>query len=246
MRIPAERQSNEIAKRVKDGAQYLGYGMNIETRQVDQATRTILFVASTSAVDRYGDTIHQDGWDMKAYLRNPVILFGHDSRSLPIGRAPKTFVKDGKLHSLVEFATKDQYPFADTVFQMAAGGFLNTMSVGFIPLEYEYIIAPTEEGEEPSPWPKIEGAELSKVRVTRSSVVPVPANPEALVVGRDFEGRVPSYQSVEREIVTADGLTTAIKMEHAYFALNGDTRSFVRQREPCGHQGSGRRSLRTR
>src|SRR6185312_16759538 len=78
-KISEERQGPMISERLKsagDGAEYLGYGLHIETRQVDDVKRTILFVASTAAKDRYGDTIEQNGWDMAAYLRNPVILFG--------------------------------------------------------------------------------------------------------------------------------------------------------------------------
>ena len=45
-----------------------------EIRGIDEANRTIEFVASTEAVDRYGDVIRVAGWKLDAYKKNPVFL----------------------------------------------------------------------------------------------------------------------------------------------------------------------------
>ena len=231
--IPAERRGKIVEDRLKsagkDGvsAEYLGLGLNIETREVDEARRTILFVCSTAAIDRYGDIIRQDGWQLDNYLRNPVVLWGHDSRSLPIGRALKTFVDKGKLQILAEFASADIYPFADTVFKMVAGGFVNTVSVGFMPTEWEWRFGETDEQTGYKP---ILGRIYSKQELLENSVVSVPANPEALVVGRNFEAAfraievdetAPDYSAVEQEIENRKigARIFAEPCERAYFTL---------------------------
>src|SRR5262245_60381691 len=47
----------------------------------------VKFTISTDARDRDADTIAVKGWSLENYLKNPVILFGHDSRGLPIGQS---------------------------------------------------------------------------------------------------------------------------------------------------------------
>jgi len=44
-------------------------------------------VISTDAVDRDGDIIEVDGWEIDNYLANPVVLWAHDYRGVPVGRA---------------------------------------------------------------------------------------------------------------------------------------------------------------
>src|SRR6185369_5417147 len=47
--------------------------------------QSFTFVASSNAVDRYGDVIEQD-WILDDYWKNPVLLFAHQTRALPVGR----------------------------------------------------------------------------------------------------------------------------------------------------------------
>ena len=47
--------------------------------------RVIERVTSTETPDRMGDIVRAAGIDNKAYRKNPVVLFAHDHRNLPIG-----------------------------------------------------------------------------------------------------------------------------------------------------------------
>ena len=149
----------------------------VPERKIDEATRQITFTISTAGRDRDGDIISQDGWDLKNYLENPVVLWAHDGSQPPIARALPESVKvmGGKLMATAKFATKDEYPFADTIFQLYKGGFLNATSVGFVPTEMELI-----EGENPGEL----GFKFLKQSLLEYSAVPIPSNPEALVVAR--------------------------------------------------------------
>jgi len=180
-KIPGESVCAAFAERVKDSphAEYRGLGLAVKSRQVNEKDRTVLFTASTEATDRVGDVIVQDGWQLDNYLKNPIGLFAHDSTSLPIAKGIRTEVVNGELVWLAQFATKDQYPFADTVFQLVAGGFLNAVSVGFMPLEFEFL-----EDDGASPFP---GIKFTKTELLEISIVPVPANPEALIFGKGLE-----------------------------------------------------------
>lgn len=147
-------------------------GFDVRTKAVDGEGRTVEFIASTEAVDRMGDSIKLDGWRLDKFRDNPVILFGHNSGTLPIGKAVDVRVEDGALVVKVQFATAEEYPFANTVFKLVSGGYLSAVSVGFVPLRWEWV-DDSDNGR--FGWDILE-AELLEV-----SVVPIPANPDALI-----------------------------------------------------------------
>jgi len=125
------------------------------------------FIASTAAEDREGDTIAASGWELDNFKNNPVILWAHDSISLPIGRATSIVVRGGALRVEIEFTPADVNPDGARVAQLVDAGFLKAVSVGFIPLEW----TPRPDG----------GFDFEKAELLEVSVVAVPANPEALL-----------------------------------------------------------------
>jgi len=136
--------------------------------------RTFEFIASTGGIDRDGEVILPTAWDLKNFKKNPVIMYGHDYRGLPIGKAPKVWVDDGGLKNTVEFPPEGTYEFADIVRRLVENGYLKAESVGFIPREWN-----DGDGEK-EPRRTYTKAELLEI-----SIVPVPANPDALVAARD-------------------------------------------------------------
>jgi phage head maturation protease len=94
-------------------------------------------IISTPAVDRQGDSVDQNLWDLNNYLNNPVVLWGHDYFSLPIGIATSiekqivenqvVLVAEGK------FAPAEANPFAQQVRALYEAGMVRATSVGFIP-----------------------------------------------------------------------------------------------------------------
>lgn len=89
-------------------------------------------VASSGKVDRLGDTIDPKGWYLTNYKKNPVILWAHLQFEPPVARALKTWVEQGKeLRQVGEFAPTS---FAQELRTLVEGGFLNAVSVGFMPL----------------------------------------------------------------------------------------------------------------
>lgn len=145
-----------------------------EIKVINEDNRTIDFIISTETVDRMGDTIAAKGWDLKAYKKNPVILFAHDSREPPIGRAIRIGTKGDKLIARAEFTPEDMNPFGYAIFQMYIGGFMKATSVGFRPIKFEQ----TEDEK------RVGGIDFLKQELLEFSAVPVPANPEALIEAR--------------------------------------------------------------
>ena len=141
---------------------------NCEVKKVGE--RQYEFIASTADQDRDGEVIDVAGWDLKNFKKNPVIMFAHDYRTLPIGRATKIGVRDGKLVNSVEFPPEGTYEFADIVERLVSTGFLKTESVGFMPKKWE-----DGDGE------KAPRRTYTKQELLEISIVPVPSNPNALM-----------------------------------------------------------------
>lgn len=147
----------------------------LDRKAINQETREIDFIASTAAYDRVGDSIDQNGWELGNYLKNPVVLYGHDYSGFPIGKASRIEVRSGQLVIRIQFATREQNPDAEVAYQLAMGGFLNAVSVGFIPKEWSYR---NETDGRPS------GMDITRAELLEVSVVPVPCHPDAIVQAR--------------------------------------------------------------
>jgi hypothetical protein len=101
----------------------------------------------------------------------------------------------------VQFATKEQYAFADTIFNLYRGKFLNAVSVGFIPLEQPEPILDAD-GRSTG------GYEFTSQELLELSAVPIPANPEA--VARALDERIVSYDDAAKVFTPQqDELATA-------------------------------------
>lgn len=126
------------------------------------------FTISTGAVDRDKDTVAVDGWSLDSYRRNPVVLWAHNYASPPVGLAEAVLAKGGQLKARVKFAPADTYAFAETVRRLVDGGYLRATSVGFRALKWSFN---EERG----------GVDFLEQELMEFSIVPVPANPEALL-----------------------------------------------------------------
>jgi HK97 family phage major capsid protein/HK97 family phage prohead protease len=129
------------------------------------------FVMSDASVDRMGDVIEQDGWQLANFRRNPIALFGHSS-GFPIGKWADVAVKDGRLTGRLELMP----PASERLREIHAAidaGVLRAVSVGFHPIDME----PLEDS-------KVGGLRFTKQELVECSLVSVPANPNALSVAR--------------------------------------------------------------
>jgi len=137
-----------------------------------KAKRQIRVIAASGRADRVGDIVKIDGIEYENYMKNPVILWAHDHYALPVGKAVGVENNKGKLVMTIQFATAEEYAFADTVYRMVLGGYLNGVSIGARVKEAEYI--KDEDGH-------IVGRKFTSLELLELSVVPIPADSKALV-----------------------------------------------------------------
>ncbi len=108
----------------------------VESKLVDAEQGIFEAMISTEDVDRDGDILLAQGVDLANYRKNPVVLFSHNywSASAVIGRSLGEEVIPGRgVRARFQFAGAEISEDADLVRRLWAGGFLNAVSVGFIP-----------------------------------------------------------------------------------------------------------------
>lgn len=122
-------------------------------------------IASTSMVDRHGESVSPDGWDLKNFKNNPVLLWAHDHTIPAIGKATKVWVdgkgKSAKLMFSGVWQTVTEHGKAAS--QLVSEGILNSFSVGFMPYD-------------------MDGNTYTKQELLEISLVNVPANPQAMML----------------------------------------------------------------
>lgn len=139
-----------------------------EVITTNEDKKRVIGIASTRDYDREGDRILS--WKFDNYLKNPVVLWSHKTDEPPIARVIELWEENGKLYFEAEFADTER---ANEIYELIKNGFINAFSVGFIPLRGRR----NELG----------GYDYDEVEIVEISVVNVPANPQAVVVSKEFK-----------------------------------------------------------
>ena len=99
-------------------------------KAVDDANRIIPLVVSTEDEDRSHDIVTQSGWDLGDYRKNPVGCVGH-CWDFPVSKAVDISVMGTRLIALMQYATREESPVADTTYRLVKGAFMLGVSPGF-------------------------------------------------------------------------------------------------------------------
>lgn len=139
-----------------------------EARALDESSRSVEYVCSTSTIDSHG-TILRQNWRLDRYARNPVVLFCHNSREIPVGTASNVRVENGRLMARVTFATEDVSEDAEECWRAVKAGLLRGISVGFLAHSYKWEMEDDQER-----------LVLDDLELLELSVCAVPSNPDTL------------------------------------------------------------------
>lgn len=162
----------------------------------------LTIVASDETLDRMGEVVPIDSWDLKNYKKNPVLLVDHDYKVANIvGRATdlsldvpgKQLTFSPEFHGLTQLAKE--------VESMVVSEFAPAVSVGFMPH------APAKDGER------------VKNELLEISFVAVGANPNALSlamksVNADQEKQIEEWVDEKKEEAAAPVIDQETKTVH--------------------------------
>lgn len=135
----------------------------ITEKSINRDEMTIRHFITTKTPDRYGEIMEPHGCDDTEYRRNPVVFFGHRSRDLPIAKNLRLIYEENGIIAETKFDTNE---YAKEIFRLNAEGYLNSWSIGFVPIE--------------QPRQRDRYLVFEKWKLLEYSSVPIPANPDAI------------------------------------------------------------------
>jgi HK97 family phage prohead protease len=175
------------------------------------------FVLSDETPDRIGDIIMADGWDLQNFVKNPIALFNHIP-SFIVGKWKGLRTDNGALRGYLELAPAGTSGRIDEIRKLVEAGILRAVSVGFRPLEHEPLDAK-------DPW---SGSRFLKQELVETSLVSVPANPNALAVAKSLNISPATIDLVFAEHGKRDGIRRrGFTGGHAKTSRNGKDRAMT-------------------
>ena len=133
------------------------------------------FILSDATPDRMGDVIEAEGWDLANFQKNPVALFNHNA-SFPIGKWTNLRTSNGALRGHLQLAPEGTSDRIDEIRRLVDADILRAVSVGFLPRKSEPLTKDGSGG----------GMRFTQSELVETSLVAIPANPNALAVARSL------------------------------------------------------------
>lgn len=135
---------------------------------------TFRVIMTSDKKDRDGEIIKLDGWNFDNFMKNPVVVYGHNYYSIEnvIGRVDKIYREGNTIVAEGRFASEAANPKAQMVRRLYDEKILQAVSVGFI-----------VKGRDVQDDSIITSAELLEL-----SFVPIQSNPDAVDIMKALEG----------------------------------------------------------
>ncbi|HEX2634799.1 MAG TPA: phage major capsid protein [Bradyrhizobium sp.] len=131
------------------------------------------YVLSDATVDRYGDVVEPAGWVLDNFKSNPIALFNHRPDQV-VGTWGNVRVVKDALMAEFQPAEPGTSRIADEVRRLVEQGVLRAASVGF-------------HGIEAEPIKGTRGTRYKSQELVETSIVSVPANPQALAIAKSLD-----------------------------------------------------------
>jgi HK97 family phage prohead protease len=174
----------------KDGGQTIvrrSLGVSFDVKAIDEKARTVRVLASSDSIDSYGDIVDQKSFLLERYKKNPVVLYGHNNVgvfgmggapewTLPVGFSTDFGVGADGLETTLNFVDGKASPMAPFCWQGFLQGSIRAVSIGFYPHRVE-VEPKADEAEDEDDVYRLSENELFEI-----SVVPIGANPDAVVL----------------------------------------------------------------
>lgn len=138
-----------------------------EMKTEEMTGKVTRFIGTSEAKDRDGEIVLMDAWDFTNYVKNPVVLWMHDHKALPIGKTVGIYKDEVSRVIYFDIYITDGYDFAKNVKALVEEGILKATSVGFRVLDWTW-----DE--------KMDAPVFTKTELFEISIVNVPANQEAV------------------------------------------------------------------
>lgn len=184
-----------------------------DRKEFNENERTIKHFISTDTIDRYNEILNPKGMKDDNYSKNPIVLYSHNLGFFSTPEPSKCIIGKSLYRAVEEHGVLAKTKFVDTalandVMVFNKEGFMNTWSVGWMPLSEPV----TKEGAQfYDEWELLE-----------YSAVIIPANPDAVNLmfkelrSEEMKGILMNeYFNIERDKIIEDISDRMKKVESA-------------------------------
>lgn len=130
---------------------------------------------SRKSLDWSDDIVIPSGCITKVFEKNPVVFFNHDQTKTPVAKCVELKIMDDGVWARWEYADTTE---GLEIKKLVKGGFLSTLSIGFIPISYKLKGQP---GFDSYGYPEAKRI-IEKWVILEFSITNVPDNPNASIV----------------------------------------------------------------
>jgi HK97 family phage prohead protease len=113
---------------------------SIGVKSAEGNDRVVEFVATQEMVDYDNEVVSVEGLDVSKIKKNKSFLWSHLQTQPPVGKII-SMKKDGKqVIGKAQMTSEEEYPFGYTIYKLIKGGYINNVSISFIPdpASFEY------------------------------------------------------------------------------------------------------------
>lgn len=107
-----------------------------DVKSADEDNRIIEFTATKEIKDYDGDVVKIDGLSIKEIKKNKSFLWSHQMAMPPVGKIVKVWKDGNTVKGKAQMTSEEEYPFGFTIYKLIKGGYINNVSISFIP-DYE-------------------------------------------------------------------------------------------------------------
>lgn len=159
-----------------------------DLKDVNESKRQITHLISTAKLDRAGDIVDVEGWDLRSYRRNPVVVADHSYSIGALIGTGKPFKGEDGLYSTTTFADTE---LGEQAWELARQRIARGWSVGFQVIKGGSHRM-SESAEDCETCAKVKnpgwGVHFTKQELLEYSLVAVPMNPDTVTHAMDTCG----------------------------------------------------------
>jgi len=131
-------KAKDIAKKYKlkeDEIQFVrkNIPLKAEDLTIEDGERAAIRFVNTADIDRDNEIVLPSGIQLNDFKKSPTVLYGHNYQGLPIGK--DIWIKNVPGKGILAKTVYAKHQLAEDVYNLVKEKFLNTSSIGFIPLE---------------------------------------------------------------------------------------------------------------
>ena len=167
-----------------------------DVKASNNENRIVEFVATKQVKDYEGDIVMIDGMDISKIKKTKSFLWSHQNDSLPVGKIVKIW-KDGKtIRGKAQMTSEEEYPFGYTVYKLINAGYINNVSLSFIPDYKEVEYKEDKQGN---------GSRIiNKATAIEVSVVNIGMNNATSIEAKSFRDNM--KKAIEDKVIAASAL----------------------------------------